>query len=96
MSFSRLNLPGVFGPAELTALYSAFDVALRRVSEGGDAVSALGARDLRRRLAAGIISAAQDGVTDAEDLAAERLRALESASAAVSDPTPLRAFPVQA
>lgn len=76
MALPQLNLPGVFGPAELTALSTAFDLALNRVPELHGAALDISARDLRRRLAAGIIAAAQGGIADAEALATEGLRGL--------------------
>lgn len=71
------NVRGVFGPAEIAQLSSAYDAALSAVNETDSAEWGLTAREVRRQLAAGIIDAARQGQLDADHLKAAALQSLD-------------------
>lgn len=74
-----------FGPGELAAMAVAFQTALEQVGERRAMAFARHPDIVRDRIAAAIMAAAQDGVTDIEDLATEGLRALHDDNAGLPD-----------
>lgn len=55
---------------------AAFEAALVNVADDSRTDLQFRAHSLRRRIAAGVVAAARDGVTDVERLTAEALRSL--------------------
>src|SRR3569833_3428452 len=72
---SMLHLPGEFGPSELDAVSAAKELALAEISEGSSSEE-LSGREIRRRMAAAIISEARAGVFDRDQLKSAGLRAV--------------------
>jgi hypothetical protein len=71
-----------FGPFEVDVMSAAFKLALSTAANDSHGPLEVDGHSLRRRIAAGIVAAARDGVVDMEDLATEGLRALEQPRAA--------------
>ena len=66
----------VFGPPEIARLASAYDAALAAVTDDLEGASNLGARDIRRQLAAAIMDEASRGRLDPDELTDSALASL--------------------